>query len=85
MLKDKDIAAVMTTLAGAFMEWHLLDLEVPRGAKARDLAQYLPSAHQHQNLTQALTRAKDSALEQNAIIVVFGSFVTVSAYLSEQT
>ena len=84
MLKDKDIASVMHTLNDSFTQWHLLDLDVPRGAKASELASHLPEAYQHQNLQQALTAANDTAKAQGAAVVVFGSFVTVSAYLSGQ-
>ncbi|MBM6550121.1 bifunctional tetrahydrofolate synthase/dihydrofolate synthase [Marinomonas ostreistagni] len=84
MLKDKDISAVMKTLKDSFQAWYLLDLDVPRGAKASELAGYLPEAHQYQDMRQALADACAEATKQNATVVVFGSFVTVSAYLSLQ-
>lgn len=84
MLKDKDISSVMNTLKDAFSDWYLLDLDVPRGAKASDLAAFLPQAHQYQDMSKALIDATHAAQQSNATVVVFGSFVTVSAYLSLQ-
>lgn len=84
MLKDKDIASVMALLKNSFASWHLLDLDVPRGSKADHLKQYLPAAqtHQYSSMAEALAVASDEARKEQRAIVVFGSFITVTEYLS---
>lgn len=84
MLKDKDIASVMNVLAGAFDSWKLISLGGPRGATAQELRAYLESAEVYGSLSDAVESAKDEAKVKSAVIVVFGSFLTVSEYLATQ-
>ncbi|MGJ8647757.1 MAG: bifunctional tetrahydrofolate synthase/dihydrofolate synthase [Marinomonas colpomeniae] len=95
MLKDKDIASVVSHLANSFSDWFCCDLDGPRGAKAEDLAaeivRCLPNLlsndlSSHVNTFHSVNQAYDAALskakaEQRSVIV-FGSFVTVSEYLT---
>lgn len=82
MLKDKDISSVLGTLKDSFSEWHFLDLPGVRGAKAAELAPYVNHSNSYHDILSALTAAKHSARQQGATVIVFGSFVTVSEYLS---
>ncbi|MCO4784610.1 bifunctional tetrahydrofolate synthase/dihydrofolate synthase [Marinomonas atlantica] len=84
MLKDKDISSVLETLKDSFSEWHFLDLPGIRGAKAAELAPYVSQSNSYHDISSALTAARDSARQQGATVIVFGSFVTVSEYLSTQ-
>ncbi|SBS35286.1 Bifunctional protein FolC [Marinomonas aquimarina] len=84
MLKDKDIGSVMSLLQDTFSEWHFIDLPGPRGAKAEELAKFVSQSQCHENINAALAAAKQSALHQSATVIVFGSFVTVSEFLSIQ-
>lgn len=84
MLKDKDIGSVMSILKDTFSEWHFIDLPGPRGAKASELAQFVSDPHCYESISDALQAAKQSALEQSATVIVFGSFVTVSEFLTLQ-
>lgn len=84
MLKDKDIGSVMSLLKDTFLEWHFIDLPGPRGAQAEELAQYVSKSHCYENISDALAAAKQSATQQSATVIVFGSFVTVSEFLSIQ-
>ncbi len=84
MLKDKDIAAVMATLADSFESWKLIGLHGPRGATAEELRGYLNQAETFDSLTDAVSSAVEEAKVKGAAIVVFGSFLTVSEYLANQ-
>ena len=84
MLKDKDIGSVMSILKDTFSEWHFIDLPGPRGAKAAELAKFVSESHCYDNISDALDAAKQAALAQSATVIVFGSFVTVSEFLSIQ-
>jgi len=79
MLRDKDVAGVLSELAPRIDRWHLASLSGPRAASAAELALHLKNArdvHQHASPAQAFAAAKKRALE-NDKIVVFGSFLTV--------
>ena len=83
MLRDKDLAGVLRSLAPRITRWHLASLPGPRAASAADLAAQLAalgveksSVHAHATPAQAFAAARESANE-NDKIVVFGSFLTV--------
>lgn len=83
MLKDKDIASVMDTLKGSFTAWHFIDLPGPRGAKGEELSRYVEGdAICHPSMAEALGQAKQMAKTKGSVVIVFGSFLTVSEYLS---
>ena len=78
MLRDKDIGAVLRTLAPRITRWHFASLPGARGAAAADLQAKLPGATA-QNFASpgaAFAAALERAGEGDKI-VVFGSFVTV--------
>jgi dihydrofolate synthase / folylpolyglutamate synthase len=90
MLKDKDIASVISHLASSFSDWFCCDLGGPRGAKAHELvkniSQYAPNLSSQTNAFSSVHDAFDAALskakEERCAVIVFGSFVTVSDYLA---
>lgn len=86
MLGDKDIAGVVRLLKPHVDRWHLASLPGPRGvgaealAAALDEAQVLDDVRTHGSVREALTAARDDARADDRILV-FGSFLTVSAAL----
>lgn len=93
MLNDKDITKVITTFKGIVDHWYLCDLPGPRGCTAKELAQVvqtqlpkdaegLPSLQLFPDPVSAYQQAK-KAMGQEDRVVVFGSFLTVSAVLAE--
>ena len=85
-LADKDIEAIVETLAGLIDFWHLagIDDAGPRGltgaALSQRLAPLLPSVRRlsHADVAQALNAAR-AAVGPDERILVFGSFHTVAA------
>ncbi len=86
MLKDKDIQQSLAPFHTLAAHWHLVDLPGARGAQADLLAKHLP-AHSsyscYSNLESGYQQALLS-LQANDLLVIFGSFVTVSAVLALQ-
>ncbi len=86
MLKDKDIVKTLLHLTPLFNQWHLVTLGGARGAKAEQLAQALAECPApvvlHQDIGVAY-RSAVSDLQQDELMVVFGSFITVSAVLAD--
>jgi len=77
MLRDKDIAGVLRTLAPRITRWHLASLPGPRAASADELEKALgKSAEKHASPQAAFAAALKRAGEGDKI-VVFGSFLTV--------
>ena len=83
MLKDKDIAQALAPLTSVIDQWHLSSLPGPRGATAAQLAQALVQAdsQQHPDVVSAFSSARELQ-QQDDLLVIFGSFVTVSAVLA---
>jgi dihydrofolate synthase/folylpolyglutamate synthase len=90
MLKDKDIAGVVTELAALIDAWFIAPLAVPRGADLALLEGAFHRAGVDRNVTpcatvdQALTAALSQAQPDDKI-VVFGSFYTVASALPALT
>ncbi len=86
MLKDKDISAVIETMAKHVDVWLLTELATPRAARASDLrrllAQYSPTVHLQifPSPLAAYTEACRVATENDRILI-FGSFYTVAPIL----
>ena len=82
MLRDKDIAGVVSMLAKHIDQWFVCTLSLPRGARASDLALILRQAgvdavREFENPAKAYAAACSAAAE-NDRIVAFGSFHTVA-------
>ena len=93
MLRDKDIAGVLRSLAPRITRWHLASLSGPRAASAQELEEKLrtsdprAAASKHESAQAAFAAALGEAGE-NDKIVVFGSFLTVgevTAWLKRRT
>ncbi|NLQ18926.1 bifunctional tetrahydrofolate synthase/dihydrofolate synthase [Marinomonas sp. M1K-6] len=90
MLKDKDIASVMASLADRFSAWFCCDLKGARGAQAVELMKHISQASSDSGLQMqafpsvrdALNEALSKAKAEQRAVIVFGSFVTVSDYLA---
>ncbi|MBZ9612058.1 bifunctional tetrahydrofolate synthase/dihydrofolate synthase [Rheinheimera maricola] len=85
MLKDKDIHQTLLPLTQLFDQWHLVSLGGARGASAQQLADNLSAAtaqvHLHADVQQAYLQIS-AELQPDELLVVFGSFFTVSAVLA---
>ena len=83
MLKDKDIAQALAPLTSVIDQWHLSSLPGSRGASAAQLACALTQvdAQQYPDVATAFKHLR-TILRQDDLLVIFGSFVTVSAVLA---
>jgi dihydrofolate synthase/folylpolyglutamate synthase len=86
MLRDKDIAGVVSLLTGQVDQWLVCTLPPPRGARAAELAQALRQAgvdavREFENPAAAYAAACGEAAESDRIIV-FGSFHTVAEVIA---
>jgi dihydrofolate synthase/folylpolyglutamate synthase len=91
MMSDKDIEGVIRPMLGIVDYWHCVDLPLPRAAKASHLMGILENLGV-KNTTESgfeedasVEQAYQKTLEragQNDRILVFGSFLTVSAVMS---
>jgi len=87
MLRDKDIAGVVAALSSRVTRWHAATLPEPRGAGSAELADAIQAGgasgpvFRHDSPADAFAAARAEAGE-NDKIVVFGSFLTVSAVMA---
>lgn len=83
MLKDKDITQALAPLTAIIDQWHLTSLPGVRGASATQLANTLAvtNCQQYPDATQAFKEVV-TQLQSDDLLVIFGSFVTVSAVLA---
>jgi dihydrofolate synthase/folylpolyglutamate synthase len=81
MMSDKHIAESLIDLLALNAHWYVCDLPTKRAASAEYMQAKVKSSHNSvtafSSVGDALTSAQNSAGEQD-LIVVFGSFVTVS-------
>lgn len=88
MLQDKDIAGTLATLQPLVAQWFFADLSEPRGARAEQLQQQLPStanvagcfadvASAYAAALAAATPAPEGSNQQQPLVLVCGSFYTV--------
>ena len=89
MLKDKDIAGVANAVKDRITHWYAATVESPRAASA----QQLEAALQRAGVTAPVRRFEDvgaawraacQIAAENDKIIVFGSFLTVSAVMRER-
>ena len=82
MLRDKDIAGVLRSLAPRITRWHFASLTGARGASADELEKALGrSDEKHESPQKAFASALERA-EEGDKIVVFGSFLTVGEVMA---
>ncbi|MFA3789775.1 bifunctional tetrahydrofolate synthase/dihydrofolate synthase [Aliiglaciecola sp. SL4] len=80
MLEDKDIAGSLSPLESLNANWYVASLDVPRGAKSKQLKTVLTEPQkviEFETVSDALYGATKNA-NNDDLIVVFGSFFTVS-------
>lgn len=86
MLSDKDRAAALAPWLNPARpcSWYLCDLDGPRGGKATELAALLPANADRQLFADVATalRAAQAAAKDDEGVLVFGSFLTVTAALT---
>jgi len=90
VMRDKDVAAIVDTMAPLVDSWHVTDLPTPRAATAAELAAALRRADKASHATVAThARPADALAAAMAAadpadrIVVFGSFFTVGGVLEK--
>jgi dihydrofolate synthase/folylpolyglutamate synthase len=84
MLKDKDLKQSLASVAPWIAQWHCVTLPPPRGAEALQLAAQLPEGtvlQCYDDLSTAWQQLKPQ-LHPDDLVLVFGSFVTVSQFLT---
>lgn len=81
MLVDKDIAGTIAVLRDTIDAWYYAPLAGPRGASSEQMQQYIPTGIACGDILTAFEQAKQQA-GHGDVIVVFGSFLTVSEILS---
>ncbi|HAE99670.1 MAG TPA: bifunctional tetrahydrofolate synthase/dihydrofolate synthase [Methylophilaceae bacterium] len=87
MLADKDIASVVSLLSPQIDEWHIAEIEHPRAATLHELKNTLIThgvsvpIHAALKVEDAFVAACNN-MTKNDKIVIFGSFFTVAAILS---
>ena len=82
MLDDKLHAESLAVMLPEISQWYIADLDVPRGAKAEQLAAVLKNLDKNTKVTcfttvQQAIEAADSAAESGDRVIIFGSFHTV--------
>lgn len=81
MLHDKDIKGCLDNFTLKVTQWNLASLDVPRGATAGEISQFMSDKDANvncfDNVEQAFKMAKQNSKE-NDLILVFGSFFTVA-------
>lgn len=84
MLKDKDIAHTLQAMLPHVDGWYLADLDGPRGAKAGELAAFLPPGSESGcfDSVAAAYKAALSAAQRGDLVLVFGSFYTVAGVMA---
>ncbi|MFT5839137.1 MAG: dihydrofolate synthase/folylpolyglutamate synthase [Flavobacteriales bacterium] len=84
MLVDKDIEATLAPMLSVVSTWYCASLDVPRGAQSSTLVSTVLSSEQKVLEYESVELAYKSALknaEKDDLVVVFGSFFTVSNVL----
>jgi dihydrofolate synthase/folylpolyglutamate synthase len=92
VLNDKDWAGIVEPLSEIFAQWYVGEIsDSERATKAQTMHEVLYNADLSSSLFESVEEAFNSALAEVAkeaskddVIVVFGSFHTVSAVLSMQ-
>ncbi|MBU0912713.1 MAG: bifunctional tetrahydrofolate synthase/dihydrofolate synthase [Gammaproteobacteria bacterium] len=86
MLKDKDIRQSLAPFHPLADHWHLVDLPGARGAQANMLLEQLPAQSSYSCYSDLESGYRQALLsmQANDLLVIFGSFVTVSAVLALQ-
>jgi dihydrofolate synthase/folylpolyglutamate synthase len=92
MLKDKDVSGVLSLLLPLIHHWHIIDLPTPRAMPAQEIKSLLGkvalankqavSADIFANFNDAYCHFKHSNKRENDLLLVFGSFFSVSAALN---
>jgi dihydrofolate synthase/folylpolyglutamate synthase len=83
MLKDKDITQSLAAFAPTINHWHCVSLPGGRGASALQVQQALPAeatSSSYADVASAWQHLRPG-LAADELLVIFGSFVTVSAVL----
>ncbi|MDP8051591.1 bifunctional tetrahydrofolate synthase/dihydrofolate synthase [Pasteurella atlantica] len=86
VLEDKDLNGIITPLQDIINEWHCVTLDCFRGQRGQiileKMVNFIPNvtAYHYENMEQATNKVFDIATEKD-VILVFGSFHTVSDFL----
>lgn len=81
MLKDKDIKNTIYNLKSQIDYWYLVSLNTERGSKSKELAKYFKSSFFLFNTAKEAFLNLLDTVNKKDVIIVFGSFYTVSEIL----
>ena len=84
MLKDKEMRQSLADFSGLVSTWHCASLPPPRGASAELLATQVPEGAAvicYPDVVTAWTSLR-AELQETDLVLIFGSFVTVSQFLA---
>lgn len=84
MLKDKDIEGVIQVMSPVVDHWYITGLDTERGADADRLSAAMPAGadvHSFAHIDTAW-RALSAVMQPDDVVIVFGSFYTVSGVKS---
>ncbi len=88
MLRDKDMAGVVRAMHDVIDVWYVASLPGPRGASNEELERLLSERGAEVHVCSSIAAAwlqANGAVSEAGRIVVFGSFLTVSAVLESRT
>jgi len=82
MLEDKAHTEALSVMLPEISKWYVADLDVPRGAKAAQLADVLKGLDEKTHVecfsgVEQAIKAADSEAESGDRVIIFGSFYTV--------
>ncbi|PBP83430.1 bifunctional tetrahydrofolate synthase/dihydrofolate synthase [Pseudomonas syringae] len=85
VLIDKDIAGIIRELKSVASKWFCCGTSAgPRSSSANDISKYLDVAGVYSNITAGWNAAREDAEEED-VIVICGSFMSVAPILKELT
>jgi dihydrofolate synthase/folylpolyglutamate synthase len=83
VMKDKDVASIISVMKDEITDWYLVDLpEIVRAANSREIAAYLePGSIRYQGLAGLCYQQALQDVVPEDMIIVFGSFHVVGSVL----
>ncbi len=87
MMSDKDMQGVINIMQPIIHQWYITPLDNPRTTKENDTLDIfnkaqIPVKSGFEDFLSAFYHAEQQAIQDNGLILIFGSFFLVSEYLS---
>ena len=81
VMKDKDIKGIIEIINPNVKKWHIFDLQHERAETCQQLELKLLEYHPFVTVHSSIYQAIDAATQDDELICVFGSFITVAHFL----